>query len=227
MGPGDPALAAEIVTAATQASAFVFPPGSADAAVLVTLPPGAYTAVVEGGEDATGQGLVEAYEVDRNATKIANLATRAYAGRDGKELIGGFVVEGMAGATKRVLIRVLGPTLGRPPFHMSGTLDDPEMEIRNAAGELLIRNDDWSTGADGGPSQENDFHPRVELYGERQIFATGFAPTNRREPCVLVDLPAGSYTVTVRPYELRSPNPLEDQPALPGVGIIEVYEINP
>jgi hypothetical protein len=41
-----------------------------------------------------------------------------------------------------------------------------------------------------------------------------------------VDLPPGSYTVTVRPFELRSSNPLQDQPAVPGVGIIEVYEIN-
>jgi hypothetical protein len=66
----------------------------------------------------------------------------------------------------------------------------------------------------------------VKSYGENQIFATGLAPGNRREPCVLVDLPPGNFTVTVRPYELRSTNPRRDQPAVPGVGIIEVYEIN-
>ena len=136
------------------------------------------------------------------------------------------MVEGIAGATKRILIRVLGPTLGRAPFNMTGTMEDPEMELRNAAGELLIFNDDWSNGADGGPSEENDFLPLVELYGEKQMFTTGLAPPNRREPGVLVDLPPGSYTVMVRPFEFRSPNPLRDQPAVPGVGIIEVYEIN-
>jgi hypothetical protein len=226
VGTGSPALAAEIATAATRASAFAFPAGSADAAVLVTLPPGAYSAVVEGVGNAIGHGLVEAYEMERTTTRIVNLATRAYAGRDGRELVGGFVVDGIAGATKRILIRVLGPTLGRGPFNMTGTMEDPEMELRNAAGELLISNDDWSNGAEGGPSEENDFRPLVELYGEKQMFATGLAPPNRREPGVLVDLPPGSYTVMVRPFEFRSANPLSDQPAVPGVGIIEVYEIN-
>ena len=226
MGTGNPALAPEITSASAQASAFAFPAGSADSAVLVTLPPGAYSAVVEGGRGATGHGLVEAYEVERSATRIVNLATRAFAGRDGKELVGGFVVDGLAGATKRILIRVLGPTLARPPFNLTATMDDPEMEIRNAAGELLLRNDDWSSGAEGGPSEENDFSPFVESYGEKRIFATGLAPANRREPAVLVDLPPGSYTITVRPFELRSSNPLLDQEAVPGVGIIEVYEVN-
>jgi hypothetical protein len=225
-GPGSPAPAAEIAAAAAQVGAFAFPAGSADAAALVTLPPGAYSAVVEGGGGATGHGLVEAYEMERGLARIVNLATRAFAGSGGRELVGGFVVDGAAGATKRILIRVLGPTLGRAPFNMSGTLDDPQMEIRNAAGERLIYNDDWSSGAAGGASQENDFRPLVELYGEKQIFATGLAPANRREPCVLADLPAGGYTVTVRPFESRSANPLRDQPPLPGVGIIEVYEIN-
>jgi hypothetical protein len=226
VGPGTAASAAEISAASAQASAFAFPPGSADAAVLVTLPPGAYSAVVEGRNAGTGHGLVEAYEIGGSATRIVNLATRAFASRDGGELVGGFVVEGIGGATKRILIRVLGPTLARPPFNMTGTLDDPEMELRNSAGDVLIRSDDWSSGAMGGASQENDFRPLVELYGEKQIAATGLAPTNRREPCVLVDLPPGSYTLIVRPFERRSSDPLRDQPAVPGVGIVEVYEIN-
>jgi hypothetical protein len=140
--------------------------------------------------------------------------------------VGGFVVAGITGQTKRLLIRVLGPTLGRAPFNMTGAMDDPEMEIRDGNGELLIKSDDWSTGAEGGASPANDFKPLVATYGEKQIFATGLAPANRREPCVLVDLPPGSYTVIVRPYERRSSNPLRDEPASPGVGIVEVYEIN-
>jgi hypothetical protein len=79
----------------------------------------------------------------------------------------------------------------------------------------------------GGASPANDFKPLVELYSEQRIFATGFAPPNRREPCVLVDLPPGSYTVTVRPFFLPSPDPTVAQPERPGVGIVEVYEIGP
>jgi hypothetical protein len=217
--------ATEISRAAARAGAFPFAPGSADAAVLVTLPPGAYTAVVDGARGTTGAALIEAYETVAGATKIVNLATRAFVGRGNHELVGGFVVQGAAGATKRILIRVLGPTLGRAPFSLTNTLDDPEMDLRNAAGELLLHNDDWSTDAIGGASPDNDFRPLVELYGEQQIFATGLAPPNRREPCMLVDLPPGSYTVTVRPFLLLSPDPFVAQPERPGVGLLEVYEI--
>jgi len=119
-----------------------------------------------------------------------------------------------------VLLRVLGPSLARPPFNLGGTLDDPELELRDARGALLLRNDDWTGDAEGGASPANDFRPRVATHGEKALFATG------RAPAVLVDLPAGAYTVIVRLFELRSANPRLDQPALPGVGIVEVYEID-
>lgn len=216
---------ADTGAAAARAGAFPFTVGSADAALLVTLPPGAYTAVVEPARGPGGPALVEVYEAGPAATRIVNLATRGYAARGGREMIGGFVVQGEAGSTKRILIRALGPSLGRAPFSLAGVLDDPEMEVRNAAGALVLRGDDWSGGATGGASPANDFFPTVTTYGEKQIAATGFAPGNRREPCVLADLPPGAYTVIVRPFELRDPNPMRDQPARPGVGLVEVYEI--
>jgi hypothetical protein len=214
------------VAAVNRTRAFPFPVGSADSAVLVTLAPGAYSAVVEGARATTGSGMVEAYELERDATRIINIATRGFVSRE-KELYGGFVVQGAPGTTKRILIRVLGPTLSRAPFNFTNALDDPEMELRNAAGELLIANDDWSSGVEGheDASQQNDFRPLIESFSETQIFATGHAPTNRREPCIMADLPPGSYTIVVRPFEVRSDNPLADQPAASGVGVMEVYEI--
>jgi len=217
---------AALAAAAARAGAFPFPAGSADAAVLVTLPAGAYSAVVEGAAGATGTGLVEAYEVGAEATRLVNLATRGYADRAERQLVAGFVVEAPPGATRRVLLRVLGPSLARPPFNLGGVLDDPELELRDARGALLLRNDDWTGDAEGGASPVNDFLPRVATLGEQALFGTGRAPGNRREPAVLVDLPAGAYTLIVRPFELRSVNPRLDQPALPGVGIVEVYEID-
>jgi hypothetical protein len=56
---GDGALAG----AFAQTGAFGLPPGSADAALLVTLAPGAYTAQVSGAAGAAGVALVEIYEV--------------------------------------------------------------------------------------------------------------------------------------------------------------------
>ena len=178
--PGSPGEAVQVVAASEGAGAFAFPGGSADAAVLVELASGAYTAVVEGANGATGFGLVEAYEVDRDFTRIINLATRGYADNQGKEMIAGFVVEGAVGATKRILIRVRGPTLGRAPFSMSGVLEDPMMEIFNGVGERLIQNDDWSVAARFVGGQRDDFQPLVRYYGEQQLAA--HRPRTRQPP---------------------------------------------
>jgi len=56
---GEPVLAA----AMAEAGAFALSPGSGDTALLVTLPPGAYTAQVSGANSTTGVGLIEVYEV--------------------------------------------------------------------------------------------------------------------------------------------------------------------
>jgi hypothetical protein len=218
--------AQDIVAAEEAVGAFRFPAGSSDSALLVQLQPGAYTAVIEGVNGATGSGLVEVYDVDRSANKLINLSTRGYADRNGKEMFGGFVVQGAPGTTKRVLVRVLGPTLSRDPYKMNGVLEDPYLEVHSANGEMLLANDDWSTGSQGGISETNDFKPSVTYYSEKQIAATGLAPTNRREPCVMLDLAPGSYTVIAKPFELVDPDPEVAQAAQPGVAIIEVYEVN-
>ena len=211
--------AAAVSTAALQAGAFPFAPGSADAALLLTLPPGGYTAVVRS-ESATGAVLVEAYESGPDSGRIVNLATRAYADNRGRPIVAGFVVRGAPDATKRILVRVRGPSLAQAPFAVPDAMDDPFMELRNAAGKLILRNDDWSTNSVGGASAANDFTPLVRYHNEKQIVATGLAPANRREPCLLADLPPGSYTVIVGPFEL-----LPDEPARPGVALVEVFEI--
>jgi sugar lactone lactonase YvrE len=51
-------------TAFAQVGAFGLASGSADAAILITLAPGIYTAVVSGNAGTTGIALVEVYEVD-------------------------------------------------------------------------------------------------------------------------------------------------------------------
>ncbi|HEY9155473.1 MAG TPA: hypothetical protein VIM69_10100, partial [Opitutaceae bacterium] len=57
------ATAGEVGTAEQVTGAFAFSHGSKDAAVVVTLPPGAHTAVVSGPPGASGVALVEIYEM--------------------------------------------------------------------------------------------------------------------------------------------------------------------
>ena len=60
---GQPAASAAVIAAAeAEAGAFTLPTGSSDAAIVVTLPPGAYTAQVSGVGTASGVGLVEIYQ---------------------------------------------------------------------------------------------------------------------------------------------------------------------
>ena len=53
----------DIAQSATKVGAFPFSAASKDAAVLVNLKPGAYTALVTGANGSTGVALVEVYEV--------------------------------------------------------------------------------------------------------------------------------------------------------------------
>jgi hypothetical protein len=217
--------ASAVSSAANQVGAFPFATGSADAAMLVSLQPGAYTAIVSGVGSTTGGSLVEVYDVDQSDNKIVNLSTRGFADK-GKEMFGGFVVKGSAGTTKRILIRVLGPTLGRAPFNVSGAMSDPILSVYNGAGDLMLKNDDWSSGTTSGTvGTVPDFSPSVKYYSEQQISATGYAPSNRREPCVMLDLPPGSYSAVVEPFEDLTRTP--PQAAQGGVATVEVYEIAP
>ena len=54
---------AQVMDAATKVGAFPLLPGSKDAVILITLPPGSYTAQVTGVSGTTGIALVEVYEV--------------------------------------------------------------------------------------------------------------------------------------------------------------------
>ena len=58
------------------------PAGSADAALVRTLPPGGYTAQVRGAGTTTGLALIELYEVGATpgSTRLVNLSTRTQVG---------------------------------------------------------------------------------------------------------------------------------------------------
>ena len=69
------------------------PSNSRESALVETLPPGGYTAIVAGKDGGTGVGLVEIYDLDAaNPTRLANISTRGFVGTDADVLIGGFIV---------------------------------------------------------------------------------------------------------------------------------------
>ena len=179
---------------ASQISASGFAPGNAlESAVLMTLAPGAYTAVVSGVNHAVGVGLVEVYEVDQPQVILSNISTRARVGTGSGVMIGGFVVQGSG--PQKVIVLAKGPTLAQ--FGVTGTLPDPTMTLVRATDNAYIAN--------------NDNWPAFELAEDLRF--SGFAPSDTRESAVLVTLDPGAYTAIVSGAgEVNT-----------GVGLVEVY----
>src|SRR5438270_7936039 len=152
------------------------PSASQESAILTTLAPGRYTAIVRGVGATSGVALVEVYDQDSGpGSLLANLSTRSGVGTGNNVMIGGIILTGQ----KTIIVRALGPTLTQ--FGVANALNDPTLELRNAQGTLIDSNDNWQSS------------PK-----KAHIQASGLAPPNSAEPAVLLTLPMGNYTAIVR-----------------------------
>jgi len=153
------------------------PKDQRESAVVATLQPGSYTAIVRGVGDITGVALVELYDISGvTDSKLANISTRGNVETGDNVMIGGFIIGG--DQPTRVLIRAIGTSLaGAVP---GGALQDPVLQLFDGTGSLIFQNDDWRSGQ------------------EQQIIATGLAPPNDRESAIVATLQPGSYTAIVR-----------------------------
>ncbi len=161
--------------AASITAAGLAPNNSAEAALVATLQPGVYTAMVRGRNNTQGVALVEGYELDAPGSRLVNLSTRGRIGVGDEVLIGGIILQGTA--NKRVILRAVGPSLAGA---IAGALADPVLEVYNSSGQLVASNDNWTTSAQSA-----------------EIGATGLAPSNPLESAVVTVLAPGGYTAIV------------------------------
>lgn len=175
----------------------IAPTHTYESAILITLDPGSYTAVVSGYDGGQGNGLIEAYEMDANSTRMVNISTRGRVGTADEPMIGGLIMQG--GVTKRVIVRALGPSLASGPSPLADALADPTLELRDGSGNLLAMNDDW-----GSSTQVTD------------ILNTTIPPVHARESAIVATLNAGNYTAIVRGLDNTS-----------GVALVEVFDLDP
>ena len=118
------------------------PPNNLDAAILITLSPGAYTVFLQGKAMATGNGLAEVYDVDPSANaQPTNLSARAFVGTGNDVLIGGTIIRGNGTSLLRVLVRGLGPSLASAG--VTTPLANPTLSLRDANGNVIASNDKW------------------------------------------------------------------------------------
>lgn len=200
---GNATSAAAIFNTTARVGGFALANNSADAALLVTLPPGAYTAQVLGG---TGSGVVLAEVYDASASpaaesqRLVNISTRGFAGTGEDVLIGGFVVTGSA--SKRMLVRGIGPGLAQ--FGLGGTLVDPRLRVYRGT-TLVAENDNWSAV----PAEATANAEAARVTG-------GFTlPTGSRDAVLVLTLPPGTYTAQVGGADGTST----------GTALVEIYEI--
>jgi hypothetical protein len=193
--------AAGIDAAAASVGAFPFAAGSADSALLVTLPPGAYTAQVSGAAGVSGVSLVEAYDVDtlsNEGSRAINISTRGQVGLGADNLIAGFVINGAA--SRRVLIRAVGPGLSQ--FGLTGLLPAPQIQLYDSRGALRIT-------VVASPAAVN-----TEAR-DAAVIAGAFAlPDLNSDAAFVTTLLPGSYTVKI--------SGLNDTT---GLALVEVYDL--
>lgn len=167
--------------AMTAAGAFPLTPGSKDAAVVASVSPGSYSAVVGAGA-GSGVALLEIYDGDTASTSaLINTSTLAFVGTGASVLIPGLVISGSG--TVKLLVRVAGPALAG--FGVAGALADPQLTLFSGAATVAT-NDNWSSASNA-----------AEIAAAATT-AGAFAFANgSKDAALLVTLSAGAYTAIV------------------------------
>lgn len=176
--------------------AFPLPANSKDAALVLTLQPGAYTAQISGvGAQNTGVALLEVYDV-AGAGELVNIATRLNVGTGANAAVAGFVVSPGSG-TRKLLIRGIGPALGG--FGLAGFIPDPKLTLVDQSQNVL-----GAALANGGAEEVK------AAAGGAGAFAS-----SATDSTLIATVVPGSYTVQLA----------GNAGTTSGVGLIEVYDI--
>ena len=182
------------------------PTNDLESAIVATLDPGAYTAIVRGNGNTSGVALVEVYDLNQGVdSKLANLSTRAFVSTGDNIVIAGFLLSGEANGINglggpdddRVIVRGIGPSLAPAIFPASAVLANPTLELRDTNGTLILANNDWQDNAAQAA----------------EIIAAGLAPTNDLESAIAATLPPGLYTALLSGLNNGT-----------GIGVVEIYD---
>lgn len=152
------------------------PPDDLESAILITLQPANYTAILSDNGGNTAVGLVEVYDLQTNSGRASNISTRGQVSGGDNVMIAGFAVQGPQ--LKGVVMRGLGPGL---QGFVSSPLPDSTIELRNSTGALIKSNTGW----------QND--PNSVL-----ITSNHLQPPNVNDSALYDQLAPGNYTVILK-----------------------------
>ncbi|MDQ6624647.1 MAG: hypothetical protein M3Y69_00700, partial [Verrucomicrobiota bacterium] len=157
------------------------PTNARESALVRTLRPGTYTALLRGKADTTGIGLVEVYDLtggDAATSTLANISSRGFVGTDDNALIAGFIVADQGGGFGKIMARAIGPSLAQSGIQNS--LQNPALQLFDSNGAQIAANDDWRTTS------------------PKEIEETGIPPRADNESAIVLSARAGAYTAIVR-----------------------------
>jgi hypothetical protein len=179
------------------------PTQASESAIIATLQPGNYTAIVRGKNNTVGVALAEVYDISLTTTSVlGNISTRGLVQTANNVMIGGFIVQGTG--AKRVIVRAIGPELTQ--YGITNALANPTLELHNGSGALIASNDNWQTTILGGIITSNQVG---------DIQNSGHAPTAASESAIIADLQPGNYTAIVSGTSNTT-----------GVALVEVYDLD-
>lgn len=142
-----------------------------ESAMIVGLPPGAYTLGLNGFRGTTGVGLVEVYDLNPDSgSKLANISSRAFIG-PGDLMIAGFI---LGYQETGILARAISVATSFPG------IGDPTLELYDGNGTVLAFNDNWKD------TQQSE------------IEATTIPPKTDLESAIVRTLAPGAYTAILR-----------------------------
>jgi hypothetical protein len=171
------------------------PTDDLESAIVATLDPGSYTAVVRGKDGGTGVGLVEIYDLEgAGASEQANISTRSLVQTGEDVMIVGIIVGGTNSTASTVVLRAIGPSLASQ--NVNNPLQDPVLELHDSSGAIIATNDNWKDSQ------------------QAEIEAAGLAPTDDRESALEAALGPGAYTAIVR-----------GAGDITGVALVEAYNL--
>jgi hypothetical protein len=170
---------------------------------------GAYTVEVRGVGASAGTVIAELYDATPEGSfsattpRLVNVSVLKEI-RAGETLTAGFVVGG--NTSKRVLVRVVGPTLGLAPFNLSGVMADPNLTVY-AGPTVQASNDNWGTQSAGMTAS-------ALSAAFDAVAAFRLVDSASKDAALLLTLSPGNYTAVVSSANGGG-----------GVAITEVYEV--
>ena len=172
------------------------PSDDRESAMVTTLVPGNYTALLTGKGGTTGVGTVEVYDANIPAdSQLANLSTRGFVQTGNNVMIAGFTLGGGSGPTD-IAIRGIGPSLSNAG--LNNVLADPTLELRDSNGALLIANDDWQS----------------DPVSAGKLTAHGLGLSNTKESGIYTTMPPGQFTAIIAGKSGGT-----------GIGLVEIYHV--